>query len=51
MIRQSPRLSAKSDKSDKSAGSDIRSGSQPLKLKLIFADATVAALTPEEKKA
>ena len=42
-------------KSDKSAGSDMRSGSQPSKLKLMimitFADAVVAAPTPEEKKA
>ena len=48
MIRQSPRLSAKSDMS---AGSDMRSGSQPSKLKLTFADAVVTALTPGEKKA
>ena len=39
MIRQSPRLSAKSDKS---AGSDMRSGSQPSKLKLTLADAVVS---------
>ena len=48
MIRQSPRLSAKSEKS---AGSGMRSGSQPVKLKLTFADAVGAAPTPEEKKA
>ena len=48
MIRQSPRLSAKSDKS---AGSDMRSGSQPSKLKLTFADAIAVAPTPQEKKA
>ena len=46
MTRQSPRLSAKSDKS---AGSDMMSGSQPSKL--TFADAVMAAPTPEEKKA
>ena len=48
MIRQSHRLSAKSDKA---ACSDMRSGSQPSKLKLTFADAVVTAPTPEEKKA
>ena len=47
MIRQSPRLSAEPDKS---AGTDMRSGSQPTKLKLTFAEAVVAAQTPEEKK-
>ena len=49
MIRQSPRLSAKSDKS---AGSDMRSGSLPKgKLKtLSFAEALVSP-TPEEQKA
>ena len=47
--RQSPRLSAKSGQS---AGSDnvMRSGSQPHKHKLTFADALVAAPAPEEKK-
>ena len=42
-ILQSPRLSAKSDGS---AGSDMRSGSQPSKLKLTFANAFVAAPAP-----
>ena len=48
-VRQSPRLSAKSDRS---AGSDMRSGSPPKhKLKsLSFADALMSP-TPEEKKA
>ena len=36
-------------KSDQSAGSAMRSGSQPSKL--TFADAVVAAPTPEEEKA
>ena len=50
MTRQSPRLSARSDKS---AGSDMRGGSQPPKHKLktlSCADALIAP-TPEEKKA
>ena len=50
-IRQSPHLSAKSDKS---AGSDMKSGSQPPKPtgnRLTFADAVVVAPTPEETKA
>ena len=48
-IRQSPRLSAKSDRS---TGSDMRSGSLPKsKLKaLSFAEAVMSP-TPEEKKA
>ena len=48
MTRQSPRLSTKSGQS---AGSDMRSGSQPHKHKLAFADALAVAPTPEEKKA
>ena len=48
MIRQSPHLSAKSHTS---AGSDTKSGSQPSKLNLTFADTGVTAPTPEEKKA
>ena len=48
MIRQSPRLSTKSDKS---AGSAMRSGSQPSNFKITIADAVVAVPTPEEKKA
>ena len=48
MIRQSPRLSAKSDRY---GCSGMRSGSQPFKLKLAFDDAVVAAPTPEETKA
>ena len=47
MIRQSPRVSAKSDRS---AGNDIRGGGQASKLNLTFADAVVAAPAPEEKK-
>ena len=50
-IRQSPRLSAKSDKS---ARSDMKSGSQPPKPtgnRLTFADAVAVAPTPEEQKA
>ena len=48
-VRQSPRLSSKSDKS---TGSDMRSGSLPKhKLKsLSFAEALMSP-TPEEKKA
>ena len=38
-------------KSHSSTGSVMMSGSQPPKLKLTFADAVVAAPTPEEKKA
>ena len=48
MTRQSPRMSAKSDKS---TGSDMRSGSQRSRPKLTFADAVVATRTPDEKQA
>ena len=51
MIRQSPDSPRLSAKSDKSAGSSMRRGSQPPKHKLTFADAIGAAPTPEEKKA
>ena len=49
-IRQSPRLSAKSDKS---AGSDMRSGSNPPKhkLKTLSFDDALPSPTPEEQKA
>ena len=47
-IRQSPRLSAKPNRS---AGSYMRSGCQPSKLKLTVVDAVAAASTPEETKA
>ena len=49
-IRQSPHLSAKTGQS---AGSDMRSGSQPHKHKLTmsFADAIATVPTPEERKA
>ena len=51
-IRQFPRLSAKSDHDRlRSAGSGMRSGRQPSKLKLTLADTVVAAPTPEEEKA
>ena len=49
MIRQSLRLPAKSNRS---AGSDnvMRSGNQPSKPKLAFADAVVIAPAPEERR-
>ena len=53
-MRQSPRLSAKSDKSADSARSEMKSGSQPLKptcYKLIVSDAVAVAPSPEEHKA
>ena len=51
VTRQSPRLSAKSGQSAGSDNTAMRSGSQPHKHKLEFADALVAAPAPEEKKA
>ena len=47
MIRQSPHLSSKSGQS---AGSEMRSGSQPHTHKLTFTDAIASAATPEEQK-